>query len=136
MELPRGIGTVEQLGKFTTFTTSENNVLYRRWRPNNRPHEVWQAVVLKEMRKEILYQLHDSPLSGGHFAVEKTLSRIKQQLWWPALRSSVEIHVASCRRCAARSTGGKPRRAELQPIEVQAPFKVMAADILGPVTLA
>ena len=56
----------------------ENNVLYRRWRPNNRTHEVWQAVVPKEMRKEILYHLHYSPLSGGHFAVEKTLSRIKQ----------------------------------------------------------
>ena len=114
----------------------ENNVLYRRWRPNNRTHEVWQAVVPKEMRKEILYQLHDSPLSGGHFAVEKTLARIKQRFWWPALRSSVEMHVASCLRCAARSTAGKPRRAELHPFEVQAPFKVMAADILGPVTLA
>ena len=60
--------------------TLENNVLYRRWRPNNRSHEVWQTVVPKEMREEILYQLHDSPLSGGHFAVEKTLSRIKQRL--------------------------------------------------------
>ena len=71
----------------------ENNVLYRRWRPNNSTHEVWQAVVPKEIRKEILYQLHVLPLSGCLFALEKTLSRIKQQFRWPALRSSVDIHV-------------------------------------------
>ena len=88
------------------------------------------------MRQEILYQLHDAPTSGGHFAVEKTLARIKQRFWWPFMRSNVERHIANCNRCAARSTAGRNRRAELQSTQVFNSFKVIAADILGPVTLA
>ena len=84
------------------------------------------------MRAEVLYQLHDSPLSGRHFAAEKTLSTIKQRFWWPGLRSSVEKYNAKCTRCAAR----KGQKATLKTIEAKAPFRIVAADILGPVTLA
>ena len=113
-----------------------NGVLFKRWKPSNRVTEVWQAVVPKSMRQEVLYQLHDAPTSGGHFAVEKTLTRIKQRFWRPFMRSNVEQHIANCYRCAARSTAGKNRRAELQSIQVFNSFKLIAADILGPVTLA
>ena len=58
---------------------TSNGVLYRKWKPSNRVNECWQAIVPKEMRNEILYQLHDSPKSGGHFGVENTLARIKQR---------------------------------------------------------
>ena len=84
-----------------------NGVLFKRLKPSNRVTEVWQAVVPKYMRQQVLYQLHDAPTSGGHFAVEKTLSRIRQRFWWPFMRSNVERHIANCDRCAARSTAGK-----------------------------
>ena len=115
---------------------TSNGVLYRKWKPSNRANECWQAIIPRSMRNEVLYQLHDSPTSGGHFGVEKTLARIKQRFWWPSLKASVERHIASCDRCAARSTAGTKRRAELQTFSVLGPFKTMAADILGPVTLA
>ena len=88
------------------------------------------------MRNEIIYQLHDSPVSGGHFGVEKTLARIKQRFWWPSLRTSVERHIAICDRCAARSTAGIKRKAEWQTFSVHGACTTMAADILGTVTLA
>ena len=117
------------------FATS-NGVLYRKWKPSNRVNECWQAIIPKDMRNEILYQLHDSPMSGGHFGVEKTLARIKQRFWWPSLKTSVEKHIANCDRCAARSTAGIKRKAELQTFSVHGALRTMAADILGPVTLA
>ena len=52
------------------------------------------------------------------------------------MRSSVERHIAIFDRCAVRSTAGKTRRAELQSTQVFNSFKVIAADILDPVTLA
>ena len=111
---------------------TSNGVLYRKWKPSNRVNECWQAIIPKEMRNEILYQLHDSPMSGGHFGVEKTLARIKQRFWWPSLKTSVEKHIANCDRCAARSTAGIKRKAELQTFSVHRAFRTMAADILGP----
>ena len=47
----------------------------------------------------------------------------------------VERHTANCNRCAARSTAGLKRKAELQNCSVRGAFRTMAADILGPVTL-
>ena len=115
---------------------TSNGVLYRKWKPSNRVNECWQAILPKEMRNEILYQLHDSPMSGGHFDDEKTLARIKQRFWWPSLKTSVEKHIVNCDRCAARSTAGIKRKAELQTFSVHGALRTMAADILGPVTLA
>ena len=88
------------------------------------------------MRNEILYQLHDSPMSGGHFGVEKILARIKQRFWLPSLKTSVKKHIANFDRCAARYTAGIKRKAELQSFSIYRAFITIAADILGPVTLA
>ena len=115
---------------------TSNGVLYRKWKPSNRVNECWQVIIPEEMRNEFLYQLHNSPRSGGHFGVEKTLARIKQRFWWPSLKTSVEKHRANCDRCVARSTAGIKRKAELQTFSVHGAFRTMAADILGPVTVA
>ena len=115
---------------------TSSGLLYRKWKPGNRVNECWQAIIPKEMRNEILYPLHDSPMSGGHFCVEKTLAKIKQIFWWPSLKTSVEKHIANFDRCTARSTAGIKRKAELQTFSVHGAFRTMAADILGPVTLA
>ena len=88
------------------------------------------------MRQQILYQLHDAPISRSHSAEEKTLATIKQRFWWLFMSSNLEQHIANCHRCAARSTAGRNRRAELQSTRVFNSFKTIAADILGPVTLA
>ena len=113
---------------------TSNGVFYRKWKPSNRENECWQAIIPKEMRNEILYQLHDSPISGGYCGVEKTFARIKQRFWWLSLKTSVEKHIANCDRCEARSTAGIERKAELQTFSVHGAFRTMAADILGPVT--
>ena len=128
-------GAVELWTKWEELAMS-NGVLFKRWKPSNRVTEAWQAVDPKSMRQEVLYQLHDAATSGGHFAVEKTLTRIKQRFWWPFMRSNVKRLIANCDRCSARSTAGKNRRAELQSTQVFISFKVIAADILDPVTLA
>ena len=52
------------------------------------------------------------------------------------MRTDVEKKVQRCLTCAARSTGGKKRVAGLVPFKVGIRFNTMAADILGPVTLA
>ena len=75
-------------------------------------------------------------MSGGHFAVEKTLARIKQRYWWPQIRSDVEKRLSWCLPCAARSVAGRKRVAGLVPFKVGIRFHTVAADSLGPVTQA
>ena len=93
---------------------TSNGVLYRNWKIGNLQKECWQAIVPTDMTNETLYQMHDSPMSGGHFGVKETLASIKQRFWWPPLKTSVEKHIANCDRSAARSTAVIKWKAELQ----------------------
>ena len=111
-------------------------VLYKKWFPKDDSGPILQTVVPAAGRREILNQLHSSQTSGGHFAVEKALARICQRFWWPTMRPDVEKKVQWCLTCAARSTGGKKRVAGLIIFQVGIRFSTVAADILGPVTLA
>ena len=118
-----------------------NGVLFKRWKLSNRVTPVWQPVILKSMRQKTLYQLHDGPTSGVHLAVEKTLARIKQRFWWTFMRSNIEQHIAKCDRCVARSDRTLPENTVKQnynrlKFSFFNSFEVIAADILGPVTLA
>ena len=73
-------GNLEALELWSNWeVVTSNGVLYRKWKLSNRVNECWRAIIPKEMREDILYQLHDSPMSGGHFDVDKTLARIKQR---------------------------------------------------------
>ena len=114
--------------------TIRKGILYRYWQESSDAEKVFQLVLPLVHQKDVLDQLHDSPVSGGHFAVEKTLNRIRQRFWWPQMRQHVEKKVELCIPCAARRTAGKRRTAELQPMQVGTRFNTVAADILGPVT--
>ena len=60
---------------------TSNGVLYRKWKPSNRVNELWQAIIPKEMRNDILYQLHDSPVSGGQtFWRRENLNKDKTEI--------------------------------------------------------
>ena len=109
-----------------------SGVLYSKWKPSNRVNECWQAIIPKEMRNEILYQLHDSPMSDGHFGVEKTIKRIKQRFCWPSLKTSVEKHITNYDRCAARSTAGIERKAELHFFLFTEPLKLWQQTFCDP----
>ncbi len=74
--------------------TLKAGLLYRKWHKAETRDAVLQLVLPEKARKEIIDQLHGSPVSGGHFAIEKTLARIKQRFWWPGMRRDVEKRIS------------------------------------------
>ena len=99
-----------------------DGVLYRKWHV--------------EGSNTTQQQLHDSKLSGGHFAFQKTLDRARQRFWWPKMRKDLERKCENCTLCQARSTAGKKRIDPLQTINVGIRFSKVALDIPGFVTRA
>ena len=94
---------------------------------------VYQAVVPKVYRNEILTLAHSVPL-GGHLGVRKTADRILKHLFWPELRKDVRMF---CRTCHTCQIVGKPNQvvpvAPLQPNPVFGePFSKIIVDCLGP----
>ena len=81
-----------------------DDVLYRKWHVEGSSTTQKQFVVKQGLIEMVLDQLHDSKLSGGHFAFQKTLDRARQRFWWPNMRKDIERKCENCILCQARST--------------------------------
>ena len=89
--------------------TIRKSVLYRRWKCKAKISKGFQLVLPSSHQKNIIDQLHSSPVSGGHFAIEKTLSGTRQRFWWPKMRQHIEKKLELCLPCATRRTGETAR---------------------------
>lgn len=110
----------------------ENGVLYRR----NVAHAGDKRLlyVPKSVRDEILYECHDSPLSGGHLGLTKTFHKLKSRYYWPHMLKDTENYVKTCLHCQTRKTPKGSPAGLLQPIPVGLPFERVGVDVLGPFT--
>ena len=109
-------------------------VLYQKWLTEGTNSNVRQFVVTTSLREKVLEQIHDSKISGGHFAFQKTLDRARQRFWSPNMRKDIEGKCENCLTCQSQSTAGKKRKAPLQTNNAGIHFNKIATDILGPVT--
>ncbi|XP_068238379.1 uncharacterized protein [Palaemon carinicauda] len=116
----------------------KNDVLYRLIRPvTASTDEEWkvreQIVVPGKFRHFILQEAHESEW-GGHLGIRKTLSKVKDNFFWPSVKKDVVRHCKSCHQC---QMVGKPNqkitKAPLIPIPaVEEPFTQIVIDIVGP----
>lgn len=63
---------------------------------------------------------------------EKTMSRLKERLYWPGQWNDVKDWCRTCATCATRKNIVPKHRAPLQSISAGCPLQIVAMDILGP----
>ena len=71
----------------------QSGILMRKWRPRSAPatdewRTVYQIVVPKKKRKDVLSIAHESALAG-HLGVNKTYQMVLTHFFWPKLRKDV-----------------------------------------------
>lgn len=87
-------------------------------------------VVPKGVRWQVVKQNHDDI---GHFALDKTLEKIKSHYWFPKMRRFVKKYVSSCLECAYSKTAGGKKPGFLHPIKkINIPFDTVHLDHVGP----
>jgi hypothetical protein len=77
---------------------TRNGVLCREGPPissKRRRSPQTQVVVPLSIRKQLLEELHDSPLSG-HLATRRTRLRLEDKYYWPSLSDDVKTYCKSC----------------------------------------
>ena len=97
------------LANYSTAYFFDGYVLMRKWAPPNSDHDwrsVFQVVVPKPYRTQVLSVAHDHDLSG-HLGVRKTYNRVLKHFFWPAMMSDVSSYCNSCRVC---QVAGKPNQ--------------------------
>jgi hypothetical protein len=69
------------------------------------------------LRMALIWEHHDAP-SGGHFGVERTVSRLKRLYWWPTVRKDVRRYVLSCDSCQRNKPSHHSPIGLLQPLPI------------------
>lgn len=89
----------------------------------------WLFMVPKPMHKLIVITAHNL---NGHFGVERTISRIMQDYWFPAIRRYVKHHINMCVNCVVhkRLAGRQPGFLHSIPPGRRA-FTIVHIDHLG-----
>ena len=85
-------------------------------------------VLPESLKREALQRNHDAP-SAGHQGVEKTLQRLKQEVFWADMAKDVNQYCSQCVVCqqAKLST---PTPAPMTNIPIGRPWKMIAVDVL------
>ncbi|UYV82246.1 hypothetical protein LAZ67_21001454 [Cordylochernes scorpioides] len=82
------------------------------------------------MRKSLVVKFHDLM---GHFAVDRTVNKIKEFYWFPLMKRYVRRHVARCVECLFNKIPGGKQQGFLHPIKPgKRPFSIVHMDHVGP----
>ena len=111
-----------------------DGLLFRKFPRKNGTSCHLQLLVPREMRDEVLYQMHNALLSG-HLGQRKTKEKTLQRFYWYGLRDDVNLWIARCDTCAAVKAPDRKPRAPLGKQITGAPWDRLAVDILGPLPL-
>ena len=92
---------------------------------------ITQICVPKKLRGRILSQYHDSIISGGHQAFDRTFQAIRQKYFWKNYYRDIYEYQKSCMQCQ-RASNRKPAKAPLKPLSIVGLFDRWSIDYLGP----
>ena len=126
LETPESERTKREKGEIRNYML-KNGLLYKRDKTQN-GKELY--VVPCAMRKSVVIKNHDL---SSHFGVDRTLSRIREFLYFPNMKSYVRRHIASCVECILSKAKVGKQHGDLHPIPPgKRPFAVVHVDHLGP----
>ena len=75
-----------------------NGILKRRFEGEKGKTVMFQWVVPKQQRKEILHHLHGGPM-GAHLGESKTFQKLKERFYWPGHTADVQEWCRCCEPC-------------------------------------
>ena len=113
----------------------QEGVLVRRFEDTATNAVITQAIVPQSQRRTVLEFSHDVQ-TAGHLGMNKTLSKVRQNYYWPGLSQDVKTYVTGCETCQKGKEPIPTKRAPMQVSRSGYPMERIAVDILGelPVT--
>jgi transposase InsO family protein len=108
-----------------------DNLLFKRFAKRDGSGSYLQFVVPRAMRQEVMFQVHNSVLSG-HLGRKKTEGKTKQKFYWYEMREDIRVWIKKCENCAQNKPPTRTPRAPLGNMATGAPMDRLATDILGP----
>jgi hypothetical protein len=93
---------------------------------------VLQLAIPQPLVKGVLINCHDSPVSGGHFGIARTIGKVKEKYYFPKMGAVITKHIQECVECTQRKHPSRAVKASITPMPVpEGPWVRVSTDILG-----
>lgn len=97
---------------------------------DNEEESLWRLWLPLSLTKEVIQRAHDSCCHGGYF---KTLSKVRQYYYWPAMAKDVKAYVSLCDDCKIMKSSNQVLRPPMGEAFLTArPMQRLYCDFLGP----
>jgi len=94
--------------------------------------QAWKLWVPETLREEVLGQAHDS-VTSSHAGMQKTIAKIRRNLFWPGLSKDVRDYIRSCDACKENKAPNYTLRPPMgEHCPTYRPFQSLYIDLLGP----
>ncbi|CAF4942750.1 unnamed protein product [Rotaria sp. Silwood1] len=112
----------------------KNDILYKVIIPFRLSKTKIEVIYLpNSMISSLLHASHNDPMSGGHFSVDRTYSKLRKHYWWPNMKYSIKQYIKSCLLCQQYNIGRQKKPGRLRSISPpEGPFQVIGMDFCGP----
>lgn len=93
---------------------------------------VWKLWIPVDLRHNLIVHAHDPP-HASHGGIGKTLFRLRERFFWPAMALDVKEYIHKCDICQTVKSPNRPLKPPLgqTPVAVR-PFQRLFMDFLGP----
>jgi hypothetical protein len=108
-----------------------NNVLYRRFEPDDGSSTFRQVIMPRCRVQTFITLIHDGTV-GGHFGIKRTKAAVRSRAYWPGWTCDVTAVLRRCALCAQYHRGTAPRQTPLKPFPAGEPWESISIDITGP----
>ncbi|KAL3884095.1 hypothetical protein ACJMK2_030317 [Sinanodonta woodiana] len=104
-------------------------VLFKKLFRRDGTEKYLQFIVPRVLKGEIMYQIHNTVLSG-HLGCRKTCEKTLQRFYWYEMREDISNWIKRCDICAADKGLNRKPRASLRSMGVGSPMDRLASDVL------
>ena len=115
--------------KYKHFKIQDNLLVYSNI-PGNIDDE--RIVVPKgEIRKKLLYDYHDAPISG-HLGYHRTYELIRRHFYWPRMYQEINNYCKRCTKCQQNKASTQQQMGYLHPVQVpQTKWSQISMDLIS-----
>ena len=106
----------------------KDGVLHRYYTKPIRKEKTVIPITPSSLRSSYLQQFHDSP-SAGHLGFTKTLSQLKDNVYWVGMAADTQVYCDSCDVCN-RSKPPHPPQLPLVNTPIGKPWEMVGVDVL------
>lgn len=95
-------------------------------------HDCWRLWIPSSLSQIVINNFH-SPPNCSHKGFHKTLTRIREFVYWPSMVKDIKLFIKSCDTCKEIKTPNTNLQPEMgKPFATERPFQHVYIDFIGP----